>query len=175
MNIMSRFGLTTVVVLLLLQLPEFEPFGFGGSSAPLYSKSDKGITLINYSNFESTIINSTYSWMVEFYSSWCGHCIRFAPTFKQLGEHVKGKGHHIDRFTDLYFESGETSFYKNCVKKVPKGPDLALHKSRRNTHGFLSFFEIHLLFNSNFQSWQMCSLPTLDPYVFLNYFQGGNR
>ena len=120
MNIMSRFGLTTVVVLLLLQLPEFEPFGFGGSSAPLYSKSDKGITLINYSNFESTIINSTYSWMVEFYSSWCGHCIRFAPTFKQLGEHVKGKGHHIDRCTDLYFESGETSFYKKCTKQFLK-------------------------------------------------------
>ena len=70
---------------------------------------------------------------------------------------------------------GKRVFIKNCVKTVPKGPDLALHKSRRNTHGFLSFFEIYLLFNSNFQSWQMRSLPTLDPYVFLNYFQGGNR
>ena len=33
---------------------------------------------------------------------------------------------------------------------------------------FLSLFDsVPLLFHSNFQSWQICSLPTLDPYVFL--------
>ena len=67
---------------------------------------------------------------------------------------------------------GKRVFIKNCVKTVPKGPDLALHKSRRNTHGFLSFFEIHLLFNSNFQSWQMHSLPTLDPLCIFKLLSG---
>ena len=27
---------------------------------------------------------------MEFYSSWCGHCIHFAPTFKQLALDVHG-------------------------------------------------------------------------------------
>ena len=35
------------------------------------------------------------------------------------------------------------------------------------THFSPFFYSVPLLFHSNFQSWQMRSLPTLDPYVFL--------
>ena len=37
------------------------------------------------------------------------------------------------------------------------------------THFCLFFDLVPLLFHSNFQSWQMLSLPTLDPYVFFTW------
>ena len=77
-------------VLFATILPCYEQFGFGGSSEPLYSFKDVGITLVDYSNFTHTILQSENAWMVEFYSSWCGHCIRFAPIYKELGQAVQG-------------------------------------------------------------------------------------
>ena len=79
-----------ILILIASFLPCYEPFGFGGSSEPLYSIKDKGITLVNVSNFTQTILQSDHAWMVEFYSSWCGHCIRFAPVYKELGLAVEG-------------------------------------------------------------------------------------
>ena len=61
-------------------MPPNSIFYVGGA---LYDDHDK-ITLLNSTNFQSTICGSSTSWLVEFYSSWCGHCIHFAPTFKQL-------------------------------------------------------------------------------------------
>ena len=29
-------------------------------------------------------------WIIEFYSSWCGHCQHFAPTWKELATRIKG-------------------------------------------------------------------------------------
>ena len=81
--------LFTLAFLCLFRLSN--QFGFGGSNEPLYSSKDRGITLVNFSNFTQTILESDTAWMVEFYSSWCGHCIRFAPIFKELGKNVEGK------------------------------------------------------------------------------------
>ena len=58
-----------------------------GGGSPLYDANDK-IVLLNNTNFQSTICGSSTAWLVEFYSSWCGHCIHFAPTFKSLAEDV---------------------------------------------------------------------------------------
>ena len=33
---------------------------------------------------------SSNVWMVEFYSSWCGHCQHFAPIWKEVASRVKG-------------------------------------------------------------------------------------
>jgi len=59
---------------------------FGGGT-PLYDQNDK-IVLLNNTNFQSTICSSSSAWIVEFYSSWCGHCIHFAPTFKEFANDV---------------------------------------------------------------------------------------
>lgn len=77
-------------IVISLTVPLSEPFGFGGSTGPLYSENDVGITLLDNHNFKKTVLHSQTAWMVEFYSSWCGHCIRFAPTFKELTTFTEG-------------------------------------------------------------------------------------
>jgi len=56
----------------------------------LYSPSDAGIISLNSTNLKTSVLASETAWMVEFYSSWCGHCVHFAPTFKELAKDVKG-------------------------------------------------------------------------------------
>lgn len=66
-------------------------FGFGGGGGEaLYGPQDKAITILEQSNFSHVVLGSDTAWMVEFYSSWCGHCIRFAPVFKELSTVVAG-------------------------------------------------------------------------------------
>ena len=79
------------LLILTISLPVTIPFGFGGHSEPLYNENDVGINLLSVDNFKATILNSETAWMVEFYSSWCGHCIRFAPTFKEMAKYTAGK------------------------------------------------------------------------------------
>ena len=55
----------------------------------LYSPSDD-VTELDITNFDSTITRSDTTWVVEFYSAWCGHCQRFAPIYKQFATKVKG-------------------------------------------------------------------------------------
>ncbi|XP_057369617.1 sulfhydryl oxidase 1-like [Daphnia carinata] len=59
------------------------------SNSVLYKDSDP-IVQMNVANFQSTIVATSNAWLVEFYSSWCGHCIDFAPAFIQLANDVKG-------------------------------------------------------------------------------------
>lgn len=49
------------------------------------------ITQMSITDFKSTVTGTSNSWLIEFYSSWCGHCIDFAPAFIQLAYDVKGK------------------------------------------------------------------------------------
>ena len=79
------------IALLLGILPTSSlPFRFGlGDGKPLYDLSDPGLTLLNASDFKTIVHNSPNAWMVEFYSSWCGHCIHFAPTFKHIAKDVR--------------------------------------------------------------------------------------
>ncbi|XP_070531825.1 sulfhydryl oxidase 2-like isoform X2 [Ptychodera flava] len=58
-------------------------------SETLYSETDP-VVILNDKNLKSTLYNAKNAWMIEFYSSWCGHCIRFAPIWKALAEDVKG-------------------------------------------------------------------------------------
>ena len=56
---------------------------------------------MNIADFKSTIVATSNAWLVEFYSSWCGHCIDFAPAFIQLANDVKGKEHQM--FISVYY------------------------------------------------------------------------
>jgi thiol-disulfide isomerase/thioredoxin len=79
-------------ILLLFHCFIIETWSFGGfgSGQPLYGPEDKYIKILESGNFSQTVLNSNTAWMVEFYSSWCGHCIRFAPAYKELSQNVAG-------------------------------------------------------------------------------------
>lgn len=60
----------------------------GNRKAGLYEAEDDVVILVA-DNFYQTVLLSNKAWMVEFYSSWCGHCVNFAPTWKKFATDVK--------------------------------------------------------------------------------------
>lgn len=58
------------------------------AEAGLYTASDQ-ILLLTPENVESVLVNSTAAIVVEFYASWCGHCIAFSPVYKSLARDIK--------------------------------------------------------------------------------------
>ncbi|XP_040896863.1 sulfhydryl oxidase 1 [Toxotes jaculatrix] len=58
------------------------------AEAGLYTSSDQ-ILLLTPENVESVLVNSTAAIVVEFYASWCGHCIAFSPVYRSLAEDIK--------------------------------------------------------------------------------------
>ncbi|KAM5295162.1 sulfhydryl oxidase 1 isoform 1-T1 [Glossophaga mutica] len=77
-------SLLLLLLLLLLAV-------LGADAAPrsaLYSPSDP-LTLLQADTVHRTVLDSRSAWAVEFFASWCGHCIAFAPTWKALANDVK--------------------------------------------------------------------------------------
>ncbi|VDP03929.1 unnamed protein product [Heligmosomoides polygyrus] len=63
-----------------------------GLNPTLYSSDDLVIQLDD-NTFNDTIFcynNTCTSYLVEFYSDWCGHCRSFAPLYKELAKDVRG-------------------------------------------------------------------------------------
>ena len=58
------------------------------SACTLYSEATN-IQCLTASNVASNLGQSPNLWLLEFYSSHCGHCISFAPTFQRLSNSVK--------------------------------------------------------------------------------------
>lgn len=63
-----------------------------GASSGLYSPTDK-VAILTADNFNENVYNSSSAWLVQFYNSWCGHCIKFSPVWKQLGADVYSEFH----------------------------------------------------------------------------------
>ena len=77
----------------------FGIFILAATGTPLYSTTD-GIVLLENDTITRTIYNSPVAWFVEFYSSWCGHCQSFAPSWKRLARQVEGSAKVIS-FTKM--------------------------------------------------------------------------
>ena len=75
----------TCFSILILHLPESREKSM--TKVGLYTEDDK-IELLNNTNFQAVVCGSEKAWLVEFYSSWCGHCINFAPAFKEFAAEV---------------------------------------------------------------------------------------
>ncbi|KAM9384687.1 sulfhydryl oxidase 1 [Pholidichthys leucotaenia] len=58
------------------------------AEAGLYTASDQ-IILLTSENAESVLVNSSAATVVEFYVSWCGHCVAFSPVYKSLARDIK--------------------------------------------------------------------------------------
>lgn len=79
--------------LLLLLLPPLllsVPGAYAARLSVLYSSSDP-LTLLDADTVRPAVFGSSSAWVVEFFASWCGHCIAFAPTWKELANDVKGE------------------------------------------------------------------------------------
>ena len=59
----------------------------GTTPSGLYVASDK-VALLSADNFNTNVHNSSAAWLVQFYNSWCGHCIKFSPVYKQLASDI---------------------------------------------------------------------------------------
>lgn len=57
------------------------------SGKGLYSPTDK-LTILVESNFKEHVIGKSNAWLVEFYNSWCGHCIQFSPIYREFAASV---------------------------------------------------------------------------------------
>ncbi|KTG31705.1 hypothetical protein cypCar_00010875 [Cyprinus carpio] len=58
------------------------------AEAGLYTASDQ-IIILSPKNVDSVLFNSTAAVLVEFYATWCGHCVAFSPTWKNLARDIK--------------------------------------------------------------------------------------
>ncbi|KRZ11674.1 Sulfhydryl oxidase 1, partial [Trichinella zimbabwensis] len=77
-----------VVSFLLLTLPLAQSRNVEKVPAEgLFTKEDK-VDILGQTNFDKTIYNQPVLYIVLYYNRWCGHCISFAPTYKQFAEQM---------------------------------------------------------------------------------------
>ncbi|XP_041335049.1 sulfhydryl oxidase 1 [Pyrgilauda ruficollis] len=69
-----------LLLFLLLRVPAARP-------GRLYSASDP-LDLLG-PGAEGRLLGSSSAWAVEFFASWCGHCIHFAPTWRALAHDIR--------------------------------------------------------------------------------------
>lgn len=61
----------------------------------LYSRVKDDVIVLNSKNMKDRVYGKNMVWVIEFYNSWCGHCIHFAPTWKQFASDLKGKNKEL--------------------------------------------------------------------------------
>ncbi|KAI6233294.1 Sulfhydryl oxidase [Aphelenchoides fujianensis] len=58
------------------------------SEKSLYTDKDHVLEL-NVTTFDQTVYNQQRAFFVEFYASWCGHCIHYKPTWVQFATNLR--------------------------------------------------------------------------------------
>ncbi|XP_073169859.1 sulfhydryl oxidase 2 isoform X6 [Lepidochelys kempii] len=74
---------------LLLLLGLVAAAGLGGEAARLYRPGEDPLTVLEAGTVRRALLNSSAAWVLQFYSSSCGHCIGFAPTWRALAGDVR--------------------------------------------------------------------------------------
>ncbi|XP_017748491.1 PREDICTED: sulfhydryl oxidase 2-like [Rhinopithecus bieti] len=60
-----------------------------GGAARLYRAGEDAVWVLDSGSVRGATANSSAAWLVQFYSSWCGHCIGYAPTWRALAGDVR--------------------------------------------------------------------------------------
>ncbi|KAM9743038.1 sulfhydryl oxidase 2 [Menidia menidia] len=71
--------------------PEAALRGPGAAAGRLYTEEDP-VRILSGGRLKQTVTGSSSAWLVQFYSSWCGHCIQYSGTWKALAQDVKDWG-----------------------------------------------------------------------------------
>ncbi|KAH9110125.1 hypothetical protein LEN26_006129 [Aphanomyces euteiches] len=61
------------------------------ATAPLFPEDHENVTYLTDDNFDSTVLQSDMSWIVNFYSPSCWHCKVFASSFEEIAAFFKPK------------------------------------------------------------------------------------
>ncbi|KAH0506886.1 Sulfhydryl oxidase 2 [Microtus ochrogaster] len=81
-----------------------------GGAARLYRVGVDAVWLLDSGSVRSATGNSSAAWLVQFHSSWCGHCIGYAPTWRALAADVRVKWSCLERVAGCQEEEPETDF-----------------------------------------------------------------
>ncbi|KAM6182361.1 sulfhydryl oxidase 2 [Erethizon dorsatum] len=139
---------------LLLLLAAAGP-GAGGA-ARLYRAGEDAVWVLDSGSVRGATANSSVAWLVQFYSSWCGHCIGYAPTWRALAGDVRDwaaairvaaldcaeeKNQEVCRAYDIHFYP-TFRYFKAFTKEFTtgedfRGPDRELRTVRQMMIDFL--------------------------------------
>ena len=89
----------------------------------LYTSKTGDILSLSNDTFQTRVIDSAPDkfWMVQFYNSWCGHCINFAPTYKKVAKDLRDWQH--DEVSIAAIDCSEADYMPTCrmwdIQKYP--------------------------------------------------------
>ncbi|XP_073077608.1 sulfhydryl oxidase 2 isoform X1 [Manis javanica] len=142
---------------LLVLLAAAAAAGSGASGAArLYRAGEDAVWVLDSGSVRGATANSSSAWLVQFYSSWCGHCIGYAPTWRALAGDVRDwaaairvavldcaeeRNHEVCRAYDVHFYP-TFRYFKAFTKDFTsgenfKGPDRELQTVRQTMIDFL--------------------------------------
>ncbi|XP_068831060.1 sulfhydryl oxidase 2 [Capricornis sumatraensis] len=144
-----------------------------GGAARLYRAGEDAVWVLDSGSVRGATANSSAAWLVQFYSSWCGHCIGYAPTWRALAADVRDwaaairvaaldcaeeKNQEVCRTYDIHFYP-TFRYFKAFTKDFTtgenfKGPDRELQTVRRTMINFLQ---------NHTDSTRPPACPSLDP------------
>jgi protein disulfide-isomerase-like protein len=87
----SHFGCfyrRSLILLLILGLGILSIGGFLETWALYTAKSP--VVQLRDENFRQLVLDSSETWLVEFYAPWCGHCRNLAPTWEKAARRLEG-------------------------------------------------------------------------------------
>ncbi|XP_066222783.1 sulfhydryl oxidase 2 [Saccopteryx leptura] len=127
-----------------------------GAAARLYRAGEDAVWVLDSGSVRGATANSSAAWLVQFYSSWCGHCIGYAPTWRALAADVRDwaaairvaaldcaeeKNHEVCQTYNIHFYPS-FRYFKAFTKDFTtgenfKGPDRELQTVRQAMIDFL--------------------------------------
>ncbi|XP_044733959.1 sulfhydryl oxidase 2 isoform X2 [Chrysoperla carnea] len=83
-NSLITILITLFFLLVTIDTPNAASLNSKQNEFPGLYTLDDNIELLTNDNFDKKLYGKKYSWLIEFYSSWCGHCQKFAPFWKSF-------------------------------------------------------------------------------------------
>lgn len=87
-------GFRFAVLGLLVAVISIAPPPARGTRVGLYEDTDF-LDILDGTNFNEMVTKANTSYVIEFYNAYCGHCIRYAATWKEFGLQVYGNNKPI--------------------------------------------------------------------------------